>query len=75
MKTSDRTVHRIGDLVPQCEGNERPLECAPPARRSRIALVLNRADLLPDGYTHVLHAVDRLGDEWLKAAIEVARYR
>jgi hypothetical protein len=40
-----------------------------------IALVLNRADLLPDGYTHVLHAVDRLGDEWLKAAIEVARYR
>jgi hypothetical protein len=75
VKTSDRTVHRIGDLVQQCEGNERSIGVRSTGEAIAIALVLNRPDLLPDGYTHVLHAVDRLGDDWLKAAIEVARCR
>lgn len=38
-----------------------------------VALVMNRLDLLPRGYTHVLDAVERLGDDWLKAAFIARR--
>jgi hypothetical protein len=75
MRHSDHTVRRIADLVQQCEGNLRSIGVRSTGEAIAIALVLNRVDLLPDGYTHVLHAVDRLGDDWLKAAIEVARSR
>jgi hypothetical protein len=75
VRTSDRTVRRIADLVQQFEGNERSIGVLSTGEEIALALVLNRRDLLPDGYTHVLHAVDRLDDDWLKAAIEVARCR
>jgi hypothetical protein len=38
-----------------------------------VALVLDRKDLLPRGYTRILEAVDRLGDDWLRAAIAVQK--
>jgi hypothetical protein len=37
-----------------------------------VALVLNRTDLIAD-YGTILDAVDRLGSEWLTAAILLAR--
>lgn len=37
-----------------------------------IALVLDRADLLPRNYT-MLDAVERLGQEWTEAALRVQR--
>lgn len=40
-----------------------------------VALVLDRPDLLPSSYRHILDAVDRLGDDWLQAAIAVQRER
>jgi len=75
VRTSDHTVRRIANLVKQCELNERSIGLCSTGEAIAIALVLNRPDLLPDGYTHVLRAVDRLDDDWLKAAIELARYR
>jgi hypothetical protein len=37
-----------------------------------VAFVLDRADLFPRDYT-MLDAVDRLGPEWIKAALRVQR--
>jgi hypothetical protein len=75
VKETSRTVSRIADLVQQCEGDMSSFGVRSTGEMIAIALVLNRPDLLPRGYTHVLHAADRLGDDWLKASIEVARCR
>ena len=40
--------------------------------RIAVALILDRADLLPRDYT-MLDAVDRLGAEWTEAALRVQR--
>lgn len=37
-----------------------------------VAFVLDRADLFPRGYT-MLDAVERLGPEWIQAALRVQR--
>lgn len=40
-----------------------------------VALVLNNPKLLPQGYSHILEAVERLGEDWLRASIAVTRAR
>jgi hypothetical protein len=75
MKAADRDVRRLNELVERVERNERLIGVLSTGETIAVALVLNRPDLLPEGYTHVLHAVERLDDPWLTAAIEVARYR
>jgi hypothetical protein len=51
-------------------------ECAidvlPPGERVIVALILDRADLLPRDYT-MLDAFDRLGPELAEAAVRVQR--
>ena len=40
-----------------------------------IALVLDRTELFPHGGYTILEAVERLGAEWTKAALQVQRRR
>ncbi|MGL4964051.1 MAG: hypothetical protein ACRC67_22665 [Inquilinus sp.] len=39
--------------------------------RIAVALLLNRLDLLPSGYTHVVEAWDRLGKDWQQLVIDL----
>jgi hypothetical protein len=57
--------------VAQCEGSIGVLSTG---EQICVALVLNRPDLLPGGYTHILEAVDRLDSSDLQNAVEVLRY-
>jgi len=72
---SGKTIQRIADLVQQVEADERSIGVRSTGEAIAIALVLNRPDLLPSNCMSILDAVERLGPDWLKAAIEVARYR
>jgi hypothetical protein len=38
-----------------------------------VALVLDRKDLLPGGYSTMLEAVERLGTEWFRGALIAQR--
>ena len=40
-----------------------------------VALVLDRPELFPKGDYTILEAIDRLGDEWLRAALAVQKAR
>lgn len=37
-----------------------------------VALIMNRMDLLPQGYT-ALHAVDRIGENWFAMCLSIQR--
>lgn len=39
--------------------------------RIAVALLLNRVDLLPSGYTHVVEAWDRLGRDWQQLVVDL----
>ncbi|MDB6083718.1 MAG: hypothetical protein JWN43_1599 [Gammaproteobacteria bacterium] len=52
--------------------DERAIDVLPPGERVIVALILDRADLLPSDYT-MLDAFDRLGPELAEAAVCVQR--
>jgi hypothetical protein len=52
--------------------DERAIDALPPGERVIVALILDRADLLPRDYT-MLDAFDRLGPELAEAAVRVQR--
>jgi hypothetical protein len=52
--------------------NERAIDALPPGERVIVALILDRADLLPRDYT-MLDSFDRLGPELAEAAVRVQR--
>jgi len=66
------TIHRLVDAV---EHDEPHIGVLSTGEAIAVALVLNRPDLLPSSYSRVLDAVDRLGEDWLEAAIEVHKAR
>jgi hypothetical protein len=68
------TVETIRQLVAAVEQDE-PHIGVLSTGEAAVALVLNRPDLLPSSYPRILDAVDRLGDDWLQAAIDVHKSR
>jgi hypothetical protein len=52
--------------------DERAIDRLPPGERVIVALILDRADLLPRDYT-MLDAFDHLGSELARAAVLVQR--
>ena len=46
------------------ELNQTGTTAASTGERIAAAFVLNRMDYLPDSYSDVIEALDRLGDEW-----------
>lgn len=69
------TMETIRRLVAAVEHDEPHIGVLSTGEAVAVALVLNRPDLLPGQYRHVLDAVDRLGEDWLQAAIAVHRER
>lgn len=70
-----QTAHAIARMVDRVEQDPRRIGVLSTGEQIAVALVLNRTDLLPDGYTHVLDAIDRLGWDWQCAAIAVMKAR
>ena len=67
------TVDIIRRLAQRVQENDKRIGMLSTGEFLAVALVLNRFDLLEQaGYT-MLEAVNRLGEEWLSAAIEVQR--
>lgn len=69
------TVEQIRELVAAVEHDEPHIGVLSTGEAIAVALVLDRPDLLPSSYRRILNAVDRLGEDWLQAAIAVQRER
>lgn len=68
------TVDRVRGLVERVKADSIKFGVLSTGEKIAVALVLNRVDLLhASGWPSVLEAVDRLGPEWLAAAIQVQR--
>jgi hypothetical protein len=67
--------HQILSKVRMAAADERSIGVLSMGERIAVALVLDRPDLLPETYGTILEAVDRLGADWLTAAILVHRDR
>lgn len=75
MAANPATVETIRRLVAAVEHDEPHIGVLSTGEAIAVALVLDRPDLLPRSYGRILDAVDRLGEDWLQAAIAVQRER
>jgi len=66
------TAQKILALVECVRADERQIGVLSTGEALAVALVLNRPDLMPVGYT-TLEAVERLGEDWTRAALVVQR--
>lgn len=69
------TFKEITRLVEVVEADPDHFGALSTGEQIAVALVLNKPEMLPRGYSHVLDAVDRLGNDWLAAAIDVRKSR
>ena len=67
------TGRAIGRKVEMVKRDPAQIGVLSTGERIAVALVLDRPDLFPHGGYKILEAVDRLGDEWLQAAIIVQK--
>jgi hypothetical protein len=66
---------RIAAMVAQVEKDAKHIGVFSTGEQIAIALVLDRTELFPhSGYT-MLEAVERLGPDWIRAALRVQRRR
>jgi hypothetical protein len=72
---SSGVERRIAAMVAAVARDERELSVFSTGERIAIAFVLDRPDLFPHGGYTMLEAVERLGPEWTKAALQVQRNR
>lgn len=70
-----QTMETIRRLVAAVEQDEPHIGVLSTGERIAVALVLDRYDLLKEYWGTMLESVDRLGDDWLQAAIAVQRER
>jgi hypothetical protein len=64
------TAERILAMVEHVRANEASIGVLSTGEQLAVALVLDRRDLLIDGYT-MLEAANRLGPDWFEAAVSV----
>ena len=67
-----RNRQRIAQCVRMVERDEPSIGVLSTGEQIAVAVVLDRKDLLPEGYTMVA-AIDRLGRAWTDAALQVQR--
>lgn len=72
-KGLDDTARAIGRKVEAVKADPASFGVLSTGERLAVALVLNRFDLLAEQKYTMLEAVERLGDEWLRSAILVAK--
>jgi hypothetical protein len=66
-------TERIRAMVDQVKADEGSIGVLSTGEQIAVALVLDRKDLLPHGGYTILEAVNRLGPEWTRAALDVQR--
>lgn len=66
---------RIAALVAEVEKNHKRTRMFSTGEQIAVALVLDRSELFPHGGYTILEAVERLGPNWLRAALLVQRRR
>lgn len=66
---------RIAHMVESVEQDEARIGVLSTGEQIAVAMVMNRMDLLPRGYSTMLEAVERLGADWFRAALQVQRSR
>ncbi|MCK1543395.1 hypothetical protein IVB12_15875 [Bradyrhizobium sp. 179] len=64
---------RIFKMVERVQQDEAHIGVYSASEAIAVALILDRPDLLPRGYNHILEAIERLGDDWLRACIMVRK--
>lgn len=67
----DEIAQRIASMCRMVERDERQIGVFSLGEQIAVALVLSRTDLLPAGY-RILPGIERLGEQWLQAAIRVS---
>ena len=72
-KGMTETGRLIGRKVEMVKADEAQIGVLSTGERIAVALVLNKTELFPKGDYTILQAVDRLGEEWLAAAILVQK--
>ena len=68
-------VDRIAELVENVERRRPNIGLLSTGEAIAVAMVLNDAELLPEGYATWAEAACRLGEDWLSAAVTVQRDR
>ena len=71
MNTAEAQIRLKVRLVAQ---GELPFGTLSTGERIAVALVLNRYDLIQDTWGSMLEAVNRLGQDWTQAALQVQRH-
>ena len=69
------TTERIESMVRAVEADPEHIGVLSTGEKIAVALVLDRVDLFPRGNYTILEAVDRLGPDWLRAAIAAQKAR
>ena len=69
----DEASERLQRLVRSVAENPRHIRALIRADRLMVALILNKPELFPDGEFTILQAVEHLGDELVRTAIEVEK--
>ena len=64
---------RIAAMVALVEKDAKRIGVFSTGEQIAIALVLDRAELFPHGGYTMLEAVERLGSDWIRAALRVQR--
>jgi hypothetical protein len=71
MNAAEAQIRAKVRLVAQAEQSFGTLSTG---ERIAVALVLDRYDLLQDAWGSMLEAVDRLGSDWIQAALRIQRH-
>jgi len=66
---------RIAAMVAEVERDQKRLRVFSTGEQIAVALVLDRSELFPLGGYTILEAVERLGADWIRAALKVQRRR
>ena len=71
MNAAEAQIRAKVRLVAQAEQSFGTLSTG---ERIAVALVLDRYDLLQDAWGSMLEAMDRLGSDWIQAALRIQRH-
>ena len=72
---SAEAKRRIAPMVRRSRKTKNRLRVFSTGEQIAIALVLDRSELFPHGGYTILEAVERLGPDWIRAALRVQRRR
>jgi hypothetical protein len=66
-------MNEVDRLIEFIKDNEYNINKLSTGEQIAVAFVFNRMDWLPNGYSHPLEALDRLGEKWLQKLLDHCR--